>query len=338
MNAIYFFTNHHFVSLKEVQGKWELSVRDVEVNFVSFAYDQKASRVYAGSFDHGLWMSDDEGAHWVRIAEELLPDRIMSLAVSPHENTDRFQTLWLGSEPSALYRSDDGGKTWIDFPALLELPSASSWSFPPRPHTHHVRTIQIDPHDGNRIFVGIELGGVMQSDDQGLSWQDRKPGSQYDVHSLTMTASAPGRIYEAAGGGYAYSTDNGASWETDNEGLGDYTYLVNLAVNQSDPDRVIASAARSPCLAYQPARAESVLVVKDGGESWRIIENGLPESQGSTTFHLMADPSKAHHFYAINNKGFYQSEDGGLTWQEITVDWPDALTHERIYACQLVEV
>lgn len=338
MNAIYFFTNHHFVSLKDVQGNWELNLRGVTQNFVSFVYDQKAHRMYGGSFDRGLWMSDDEGARWHRIAEDILPNRIMSLTVSPQDNTDSFQTLWLGSEPSALYRSDDGGETWVDSPDLLELPSTSTWSFPPRPHTHHVRTIQVDLHNRNRIFVGIELGGVMQSDDQGLSWQDRKPGSQYDVHSLTMTESAPGRIYEAAGGGFAYSNDSGSSWQTDNEGLGDYTYLVNIAVNQANPDRIIASAARSPRLAYQPARAESVLVVKESGKRWRIIENGLPEAQGSTVFHLMADPKKPHYFYAINNKGFYQSDDGGLTWHGIDVEWPKELTRERIYACQLVEI
>lgn len=59
--------------------------------------------------------------------------------------------------------------------------------------------IQPDIHDKQRIYVGIELGGVMKSVDQGKSWEDRKAGSQFDSHDLTMTNKAAGRIYEAAG-------------------------------------------------------------------------------------------------------------------------------------------
>ena len=33
-----------------------------------------------------------------------------------------------GTEPSALYRSDDSGRTWRELDALLELPSRPTWS------------------------------------------------------------------------------------------------------------------------------------------------------------------------------------------------------------------
>src|SRR5699024_2167756 len=113
-------------------------------------------------------------------------NRVMSVAVSPTEVRNGYRVVWAGTEPSGLFRSEDGGRTWIDCPALLDLPSKSTWSFPPRPHTHHVRWIEPDPHDENRIFVGIELGGVMKSEDKGRTWEDRKPGSQHDCHTLTI--------------------------------------------------------------------------------------------------------------------------------------------------------
>src|SRR5699024_530574 len=153
--------------------------------------------------------------------------------------------VWAGTEPSGLYRSEDGGTTWATFPNLLKLPSEPTWSFPPRPHTHHVRWIQPDLHDSNRIYVGIELGGVMKSEDQGEIWEDRKIDSQYDCHTLTMTKQVPGRVYEAAGGGFAQTKDSGKTWETVNEGLDPYTYLVDIAVDPADPDTIIDSAANS---------------------------------------------------------------------------------------------
>src|SRR5699024_3640109 len=110
---------------------------------------------------------------------------------------------------SGIFRSEDGGKTWTHFPKLLELRSEPTWSFPPRPLTHHVRVIQPDLHDKNKIYVGIELGGVMRSLDHGKPWEDRKEGAQVDSHDLTMTKHAAGRINEHAGGGYEQSKDSG---------------------------------------------------------------------------------------------------------------------------------
>lgn len=338
MQAIYFITNNRLITIKEDLSGWKLNEQALEQDFVSFAFDSLAHRMYGGSFNQGLWLSENEGRSWHRLAENILPDRIMSLSISPNRNNEKFQVLWLGSEPSALYKSDDGGASWVDFPSLMEIPSKSSWSFPPRPHTHHIRAIQVDIHETNRIFVGIELGGVMKSDNQGLTWQDRKPNSQFDVHSLTMTPTGPGRIYEAAGGGFAQSKDGGASWQTENDGLGDFTYLVDIAVNHADPDTIIASASKSPRNAYQPQGAESVLVRKEGKESWNVIEAGLPQATASTAFHLMTHPTKANHFYALNNRGLFQSQDGGLTWDKIALEWPVHLTEKRIYGCQLVEL
>jgi hypothetical protein len=67
--------------------------------------------------------------------------------------------VYAGTEPSALFRSDDRGATWRELTALLELPSRLSWSFPPRPWTSHVRWIAPNPHDADLLLVGIELGG-----------------------------------------------------------------------------------------------------------------------------------------------------------------------------------
>ena len=337
MDAIYFVTKNYFWTIKKEETSWILNQQAVDQEFVSLAYDQKMNRMYAGSFDHGLWFSQDEGESWERIGEGVLPTRIMSLAISPHNEEGPHQALWVGSEPSALYRSTDGGKHWVEHPSLLKLPSQPSWRFPPRPYTHHVRTIQVDKYEAKRIFVGIELGGVMKSEDKGITWEDRKPGSQFDVHSLTMTDSAPGRLYEAAGGGFAQSKDGGASWQTENEGLEDNTYLVHLAVNQANPDIIVASAAKGPRYAYQPSRAESVLVRKEGNNNWEVIQAGLPEAKGSTVFHLMASARLPNHFYALNNRGLFQSKDSGLTWEQVPLRFPEELTQKRIYACEGVE-
>ena len=121
--------------------------------------------------------------------------------------------MYAGTEPSNLYRSEDGGRRWQRLPALRELPSEPRWSFPPRPWTHHVRTIALHPTDPDWLAVGIELGGVMRSLDGGASWIDHNPQAHSDAHQLLTHPLAPDRLYEAAGQGIARSEDRGDDLE-----------------------------------------------------------------------------------------------------------------------------
>ncbi|MDF0682041.1 MAG: hypothetical protein P0116_13870 [Candidatus Nitrosocosmicus sp.] len=43
-----------------------------------------------------------------------------------------------------------------------KLHSSSTWSFPPRPWTHHVRWIEPDVNNKDYIFVAIEAGALIK--------------------------------------------------------------------------------------------------------------------------------------------------------------------------------
>src|ERR671931_2153048 len=169
--------------------------------------------VFAGLREGGVRRTVDGGASWTDCA---LPEPgVFSLAVSAADGA-----VYAGTEPSRLYRSDDGGGTWRPLDALLELPSRPHWSFPPRPWTSHVRWIAPSPHEPDLVLVGIELGGLMRTTDGGKTWQDHRPGAQPDVHSIAWHPRAEGRAYEAGGGGAAWSGDGGGKWRPPHEGPG----------------------------------------------------------------------------------------------------------------------
>jgi hypothetical protein len=116
--------------------------------------------VYAGCRGSGLWRSDDRGASWRDLH---LPEQdVFSVAVSPADGA-----VYAGCEPSMLFRSDDGGESWRELASLRSIPSAPTWSFPPRPWTSHVRWIAPNPREVGLLLVGIELGGLMWSGDGG---------------------------------------------------------------------------------------------------------------------------------------------------------------------------
>ncbi|MCJ8008545.1 WD40/YVTN/BNR-like repeat-containing protein [Lederbergia wuyishanensis] len=331
VSALYFVARSSVFKVQKTDSVWGLIEMRTAHEFYCLAVDPtRRERLYAGTFNDGLWISDDGGLTWEPAGKGIFHDRVLSVAVSPTEVINGYSVVWAGTEPSELFRSEDGGKTWIHFPKLLDLPSKPTWRFPPRPHTHHVRWIQPDLHDEQKIYVGIELGGVMKSEDKGIYWEDRKPGSQYDCHTLTMNRLAKGRIYEAAGGGFAESLDGGETWATFNDGLGSDTYLVDIAVDPANPDTMVASAAHGAYSAYDPQRASTVIVRRKNGKAWEVVTDGLPEREGSSIFSLISHESEPGIFYAVNNLGIFQSIDAGKSWKPLLKDWPKSLIKERV--------
>src|SRR5207302_3489364 len=96
---------------------------------------------------------------------------------------------------------DNGGDSWVDLAGLRALPSADTWSFPPRPQTHHVRWIEADVSVADRVFVAIEAGALLRTFDGGRTWRDRVRGGPYDAHTAMTHPPAPWRIYSAVATG-----------------------------------------------------------------------------------------------------------------------------------------
>src|ERR671922_2939972 len=225
--------------------------------------------VYAGLREGGVRRTTDGGRTWVDCG---LPEPgVFSLAVAAAGGT-----LYAGTEPSRLFRSDDRGESWRELEALLELPSRPTWSFPPRPWTSHVRWIAPSPHEAHLLLVGIELGGLMRSTDGGRTWQDHRPGAQRDVHSLAWHPTVEGRAYEAGGGGAAWSDDWGDTWHPAEHGR-DRHYTWSVAVDPEDAELWYVSASTGPFAAHGRRDPQARIYRRRGDEPWGALAGGLPE-------------------------------------------------------------
>lgn len=285
----------------------------------------------------GVWRSDDAGGSWHDCSAGLPHAATVSMAVAPDG------TVYAGSEPSVLARSADGGASWQPCGDLAALPSAGAWSFPPRPYTHHVRQIVVDPADARRLHVCIEAGAYIRSSDGGATWRDRTPDAPYDTHTLAAHPAAPGRLYAAAGDGfmrpgigYRESRDGGDSWRPIAAGL-NHHYLFGLAVDSGDPDTVLISASTSPGAAHNPTAAESHVYRREGDGPWRVVTDGLPPSGGTTIAAFAAHPTRAGEFYAANNTGVFRSTDAGQSWQKLPLPWPPYYRFWRAGAVAVAE-
>jgi photosystem II stability/assembly factor-like uncharacterized protein len=282
-------------------------------------------RVYVGTLDNGLYFSEEGGLAWREDAEGLGDRRVMSLAVSPSHQASGVSVVYAGTEPSNLYRSEDGGHSWQRLPALRELPSEPQWSFPPRPWTHHVRTIAPHPTDPDWLAVGIELGGVMRSLDGGASWIDHNPQAHSDAHELQTHPLAPDRVYEVAGQGVARSEDRGESWTSFDRGL-DRHYAWAQAVDPADPELWYTAVSRSPFAAHGGGDGQAHLW-RSRSDGWTAIDTwGDSPELRRMPYALTVLPGQSQRLLVgLRGGTLLLSDDAGETWLRLPIELSDVV-------------
>jgi hypothetical protein len=109
---------------------------------IAFAMDpSEPARVYCATYNRGLWRSEDAGGTWLPVGTPqgffegstggaIEPHETTFVSVDPVPQADGWHAVWVGTEPSRLYRSTDHGDTF-ELVSTLDLPSRTSWSFPP---------------------------------------------------------------------------------------------------------------------------------------------------------------------------------------------------------------
>ncbi|HEY6540709.1 MAG TPA: glycosyl hydrolase [Ktedonobacteraceae bacterium] len=344
MIKLYIATDEAVAVVRQHNGEWIAGVQMVGSHPQCLAIDSlHPQQVYCGTFDRGLWRSQDAGETWEQVGPGIEHESVTAVAVSTTERAGHSAVVYAGTEPSTLYRSEDGGNTWQELSALRRLPSAPTWSFPPRPYTSHVRWITPDPLVAGRVFAAIEAGALVRSLDGGQTWEDRKASGPYDTHTLIMHRLAPNRLYSAAGdgfmqpgNGFVESDDGGEIWYRSGEGL-QHHYLWSVATDPDDPTILVISAAHGPQQAHNPQSAESAIYRRSGDSQWRRVRDGFPEPRGLLTSVLATHAAEPGVFYAANNRGVFRSADAGSSWEAMPIRWSQDLRFGRAHALVVVQ-
>src|SRR5438270_544878 len=128
----------------------------------ALAYDpHNPQRIFLGTSAGQLFVSDDGGAGWLRLAhlgegEDYVLDHIL---INPQDGT-MFVSAWSVEQPTGdIFRSADGGRSWQPLAAM---------------HGKSVRSLAMAQSDPNILVAGA-LDGVFRSDDAGQSWRQISP-------------------------------------------------------------------------------------------------------------------------------------------------------------------
>jgi photosystem II stability/assembly factor-like uncharacterized protein len=298
--SVFVCTRERLVRLRRDGRSWTTEPALEGVGARCVAADR--ARVLVGTRGRGALLSVDAGQTWERV--ELPEPEVFSVAISAADGA-----LYAGAEPSRLFVARDGA-TWAELEALQDIPSRDRWSYPPRPWTHHVRWIAPDPHRAERLLVGIELGGLMYSDDGGATFADHRPGAKLDAHNLAWHPRVEGRAYQAAGDGAAWSRDGGRTWEAADAGR-ELGYCWALAVDPVDPERWYVSAATGPGAAHSGDRARGRLYRwHDSWQELALPGDSMPYTLAASDGELIAGMADGR---------ILRSGDRGETWDETGV-------------------
>ena len=76
------------------------------------------TQVYCGTARAGLFRSRDSGRNWEPVGPGIDHPIVTAVAVGNAEQADGFGIVYAGTEPSAVFRSDNGGDSWVDLAGL----------------------------------------------------------------------------------------------------------------------------------------------------------------------------------------------------------------------------
>lgn len=286
-----------------------------DFEFLALAAAPSAPRVcYAARTDGRVYRSESGGHAWDEVGAIEGFSELSCLAVDPRD----ADVLLAGMEPSALFRSTDGGRSWREDPRIREMSGTNGWSVPWSAAPGHVRAISIDPNGPDRIYLAIEVGGVVRTEDGGRTWENIHGGIHDDVHTVAVNPRDGLVVYAATRHGFGRSEDHGRTWKRI-DGFEGQGYARPLAVDLRNPDRLYTAAATvGPGGFRRPQGSEcGIFRSVDGGLTWTRLANGIPERFGPYVDALGVHPERPAHVALGDNQGhLFESEDGGESWRQ----------------------
>ncbi len=238
------------------------------------------------------------------------------------------KVLYAGTAPAGLFRSEDGGKSWEPIEGLNKHRSRKDWS--PGAGGQSLHSIQVDPHDPDRLYAAISAAGSFRSDDGGQRWKPintsvaKYVGAPKEtevgtcVHKLRVHPTEPGRLFQQNHVGVYRSDDHGDTWNRIDRGL-PWDFGFGLALNPNDPDLCYVIPLEPEGYTFRATSgALAVYRPNKTGRGWKKLAKGLPQNNAYVSVLRQAmghDSLKPCGIYFGTGGGqVFVSADEGESW------------------------
>ena len=254
-------------------------------------------RLFAGT-GAGLFASIDAGESWSLVGME---DREVWQI-----RADGNGVLYAGTQPAGLFRSIDAGETWREVESFASAPEATEWCIPlDPPIPARARALVIDRENPQRLWVGVEVGGIMRTEDGGQTWELGLPGENPDLHMMYAHPAKSDVLYASTGygrldgvaemiegnAGVFRSIDAGVSWQYAWKGITP-RYSRPMCIDPRAPYGLTIASAPTAFSSFKDDDGAQAMLFRseDEGESWRSLCD-TAHSPSHANFHgLTPDP------------------------------------------------
>lgn len=218
----------------------------------------------------------------------------METFISKDNSNIFYGTTQFGS----LYRSTNGGNSAIS----INSPSGDgNWVTP----------FEQDPIQANTIFVGYKR--VYKSINRGSSWTTISQDFGYNLDNLKI-ANSNNQVMYASQGYKLFRTEDGGDtdWVQTTFPGGNINYI---AIHPTDPMKIAVAITSN----------NKVKVSHDGGETWTIYKNNLPNFSAMC---LVWDDNGKDGLYLGMDYGVYYIDNTFTDWQPYSNMLPNVIINE----------
>jgi len=248
--------------------------------------------------------------------------------------------VWAGTEPGAVFRSEDGGEHFELVRGLWDHPHRPEWDEGFGGQAFH--TILPHPTDPASVLAALSTGGAYRTSDGGATWQpvnkgikaEFMPGERFYpefgqcVHKVARDPVDPDRLFLQNHGGVYRSDDGGDSWQDIAPGLPS-EFGFAMVTHPRKPSTAFTFPIADATARWPVDGKARVCRTDDGGATWQQLGEGtLPDAYFTAVMRdaMCADTlDPVGLYFGGRNGAVWASADEGRTWAEVHKDLPDVL-------------
>ena len=267
------------------------------------------------AYGDGIYKSEDGGKSWKNMGLKK-SEHISKIIVHPKNNKILWVAsqgpLWSSGGERGIYKTTDGGKTWIQTLGDAEWIGATDLLMDPR-NPNHLYAATWQRHRTVAGYMGGGPGtGIYKSTDGGESWQELKKGlpkSNMGKIGLVLSPQNSDVIYAAIEldrrtGGVYRSDDQGANWKKMSDavagGTGPHYYQELYASPHNEGEIYLAD--------------NYMQVSYDGGKTFVRMNETEKHVDNHAVAFKMSDPN---YILVGCDGGLYESFDRTKNWKFI---------------------
>ncbi len=273
--------------------------------------------------------------------ENLLPIKYRN--IGPFRGGRSVTATGVVDDPLTYYFGTTGGGVWKTSNAGQHWENISDGFF----GTGSVGAVAVSESNPNIVYVGMgehaprgvmtSYGdGVYKSTDAGKTWKKLGLEETQHISRIQIHPTNPDIVYVAAQGalfepneerGVYKSVDGGENWEKVLY-LDEKSGAVELSMDMNTPEVLYAALwehQRKPWQVISGGPGSGLYKTTDGGATWNMIHNGLPEAKGKMA--VSVSRANSNKVYALvesdtyaDTGGLFVSNDAGESWTLINKD------------------